>query len=368
MKFNVCLSSLSLLASVAAQSTVVPSAVATTRPPTARTFYTGNVFYSTTSTTTLHDSHTQSIVDVSDISSPAALWNSLEVRRPVGLGNSNPITTTNVTIQLNVVPTPGLSATNNFATNLGAGAVTVFTGAVNLPARANQATWPYAWETPIPFSTPFPYVALPVGSLVIDIYQTGNSATTAWYLEASTPDNGGRPGTYYQSNCRFSNGNPANGVSYSSIILPGSNWRPTFSNILPNAVGIGVIGAYGPGQTWGGIPLPLDLTPFGAPGCGLYCSMEIVVGLAASATGSAQWPNVAIPNDPSLAGSDFYDHSLWVDAPANALGIVTGYGGKWHIGTGIGAPGSFVYALGNSAANATGTLQVGTLPSFELNP
>ena len=367
MKIPVGLASLTLLAGANAQSIVVPSAAATVRP-TISPFYTGNVFYSTSSTTILHDSHSQSIVDVSDISVPAAVWNSIEVRRPVGLGNANQAITTNVTIVMSVSTTPGLSATNTFATNHGATPVTVFTGAVNLPARNNQATWPYAWETPIPFSTPFPYVAGPAGSLVIDIYQTGNTGTAPWYLEATSPDNGGRPGTYFQNNCRFSNGNPANGVSYSSIILPGSNWRPTFSNILPNAAGIGVIGAYGPGQTFFGLPLPIDLTPFGATGCGLYCSMEIVVGLAANASGSAQWPLVSIPNDPALAGSDFYDHSLWVDLPANALGIVTGYGGKWHIGTGLGAPGTFVSATGNSAANATGTLQRGFLPTFELNP
>ena len=66
MQSQLVTATLLLSSALLAQNVILPSAVATTRP-TSSTFYTGNVFYSTTSTTTAHDSHTQMIYDVLDI-------------------------------------------------------------------------------------------------------------------------------------------------------------------------------------------------------------------------------------------------------------------------------------------------------------
>ena len=61
----------------------------------------------------------------------------------------------------------------------------------------------------------------------------------------------------------------------------------------------------------------------------------------------------------------------WVKSAAGSyevrgktLGIV-GYG---HIGTQIGAPGAMVTATGAAAIGPTGTMAMGTLPTFQLNP
>jgi hypothetical protein len=359
---------LCLAGTVAAQSVVIPSAAATTRP-TNSPFYLSTVFYSTSSTTIPHASHTQSIVDVADVTVPAALWQSLAVRRPIGLGNANPATTTNATIILSVSPLAWTAATTTFATNHGPSPTTVLSGQINLPARANQATWPAPWETPFPFTTPFPYTSAMGLSLVIDIHQTGNSATTAWYVEATSPLRGGRVSNpSAQSGCRFSSGTYNNSLSYNSgNMLPGGTWYVSYGGILANAIGVGAIGVQGVGGNWNGIPLPFALTGLGAPGCSWNVSVEYMVGLMASGT-SARWPTLNIPNDASLGGASFFEHAAFVDPAANALGLVTTWSSKWTIGSGVGAPGAMVAATGSSNANPTGSLLNGTLPTLQLNP
>jgi hypothetical protein len=249
--------------------------------------------------------------------------------------------------------------------------VTVLSGSVSLPAAANTATWPAPWQPPFPFTVPFPYGSLPGGSLVIDIHQDqgANRAGTSWYLEYTTPDVGGRfSNPSAQSTCRFSGGTYNNSLSYTTAGLGGNGgpWYVSMGGIQPNAVGMGALGAAGVGGTWNGIPLPIPLAGIGAPGCSWNVSMLITVGLAANASGSAQWPTITIPADPTLRGSAFYDHAVFVDPLANAAGLVTTWSSKWSIGTQIGAPAAYLSATGNSNMNPTGTLVPGGCISLQL--
>lgn len=354
-----------LLTSAAFGQVTVPSAAATAKPNPQS--FNGTTFYGTTSTTILHDSHTQFLYDTTDIAPAVTTWNSLAVRRPQGLGNANPVTTTTATIVLAVGPNNSSTATNNFATNLGSTPTTVFSGPLSLPAATNPATWPAPWQTPFPFSTPFIYVAATGSALVVDILQVGNTATTPWYLEATGPDVGTRAENGgAQSTCKFSNGNYNNSLGYSSPRL-GANWSLTYSSILPNAIGVGAIGGSGVGGTWGGIPLPIDLTSLGAPGCKWSVSADFTVNLTASATGSASWAAIPIPNNPALGGGVFYDHAAFLDPAANSWGVVTTWSSKWIIGTNIGAPGATIAVSGNTAATATtGSLSKGTVTTLQL--
>ena len=357
---------LCLVAAAAAQSVTVPSAAATTRP-TISPFYIGSVFYSTTSTTTASDSHSQSIVDVNDIGMPTAVWNSLAVRRPIGLGNANNAFTANATIVLSVSPNDWSMATNTFASNHGPMPTTVLSGQISLPAATNQATWPAPWQTPFPFSTPYVFVGPAGKSLVIDIMQTGNTGTTQWYIEYTTPDRGGRNANgAAPSTCKNSGGQYASGLSYNGTIIPGSVWYVNYSGLPNNAPGFAWLGSQGVGGSWSGLPLPVDLTPYGAPGCNIFASPDYVIPMVATGT-SSRWPNIQIPNSPAVAGVSFFDHSLWLDPPANAWGLVVGWSSRWAIGTQIGAPGAFLVATGNSAGNPTGTLTPGGMPTFQLN-
>ncbi len=354
---------------VAAQSTTttIPSAADTTRP-TLSPFWTSNVFYSTTSTTTAPASRSQTIIDCSDIALPGGIWRSITTRRPIGLGNANPAITTNATLVMSIATANSAASTTTFATNHGANMRTMISGNINLPAAANQATWPSPWLTSFPFSAPFVFQNLTGGSLVIDLTQVQATGQTSWYVEYSTPDLGGRGNNGNPpSTCKFSSNTYNSGLGYTTGGLNpnGGNWYVNYSGLLPNAVGVVALSAYGMDNK-GPWPLPIDLTGLGAPGCNWYVGLEIgfLGALTANASGSATMPNITIPA--GLGGTAFYDHTLWLDPAANAAGLVVGWSSKWSIGTGLGSPSAFIYATGNSHTNAAGTRVSGACPTWQL--
>jgi hypothetical protein len=356
-----------LAASLAAQAVTIPSAAATQRP-TSSTFYNSSVFFSTSSTTTPHDSRTQLIYSTADITVPAGIWNSIAFRRPTGLGNANTLFTANAVITASVSQNAYTAMTTTFATNHGTNVITLLSGQISLPNSTNPPTWPAAWETPFPFTTPLPY-ARPMGqSLVIDLHQTNNSGTTPWYVEAQYPDTGTRvnnpPGA--QSNCRFSNNSYNSAIGY-RLPAVGGSWTLNYQGGLPTGLmGVGALGAQGAGGMWAGQTLPFTLALWGAPNCSWGVSADFTQPLT-STTNIYQWPTYNIPNDPNLGGQSFYDHALFVDPGANPAGWVTTWSSKWTIGTNKGSPAAIVFATGANAANPTGTYQPEVGISTRLN-
>ncbi|MCA8968918.1 MAG: hypothetical protein KDC95_04015 [Planctomycetes bacterium] len=343
--------------------------MATTRP-TLSPFYTSSVFYSTTSTTTAPASRSQTIIDLSDLGNVAPLVaKSIAVRRPIGLGNSNPAMTTNATLVLSVSTALSSAATTTFATNYGASSTTVINTAISLPASVNQATWPAPWQPAFPFNAPF--VIPPTsagGSLVIDLTQVQTTGASSWYVEYTTPDLGGRSTNgAVPSQCKFSGGTYNNSLSYTTGGLrpSGGSWYVQYGGLQPNVIGVIALSAFGVDNkgTW---PLPLDLTPLGATNCSFNVGLEIgfLGALTASASGTARTPTMTIPA--GLGGSAFYDQTIWFDAAANTAGIVSGWSSKWSIGTGLGAPSAFVYATGNNHTSATGTMITGACPTWQI--
>lgn len=81
--------------------------------------------------------------------------------------------------------------------------------------------------------------------------------------------------------------------------------------------------------TWNGAPLPLDLGPFGAPGCRLLTDWFLLIGAPADAVGQSA-VRYTIPNDPNLTGVGFYQQFLVLDPAANGLGLAVSNGG-WAI-------------------------------------
>jgi len=84
--------------------------------------------------------------------------------------------------------------------------------------------------------------------------------------------------------------------------------------------------------TWGPIGLPLDLSPFGAAGCSLLASMDLMLAIATDAQGNGSLV-VPVPNDQRLLGVVFHNQWLVVDTPANALGLSFSNGGTATLGT-----------------------------------
>jgi hypothetical protein len=83
--------------------------------------------------------------------------------------------------------------------------------------------------------------------------------------------------------------------------------------------------------SWNAIPLPLDLGPFGAPGCFLRVSGNLVGVIATSSTGTGSLA-FAIPSDGSLLGGTFWNQFLVNDGPANPLHFTTSNSGRGSIG------------------------------------
>ncbi|MCA8975602.1 MAG: PQQ-binding-like beta-propeller repeat protein, partial [Planctomycetes bacterium] len=88
-----------------------------------------------------------------------------------------------------------------------------------------------------------------------------------------------------------------------------------------------VFGAFGFSRRHHGpYPLPLDLTPFGAPGCEVYTGPVGTVLVLAPA-GTASW-SLQLPYSPGLVGMAFYQQAFVYDPAANVLGLVTSNAGR----------------------------------------
>jgi hypothetical protein len=71
--------------------------------------------------------------------------------------------------------------------------------------------------------------------------------------------------------------------------------------------------------SWGPVPLPLDLSPIGAPTCSLSAAPEILL-FAPAANGSARW-QVPLCDCRDLIGFRFYTQVLVLDPGANRFGL-----------------------------------------------
>jgi hypothetical protein len=338
-----------------AQEVILPPGAATSAPASTVTS-SPFVFYSDLFTFPPRASHCQLIYPTSDVGQASALWRSLAVRRPADVATMNPAGVTQATVVISVAPLPYDAMTTTFAANHGPRPVTVLSGAVSLPARAQPGSWPAPWENVIPFTTPFPFSRTSGASLVVDILQTGNTAPSAWLVEATGPDPGDRTDNpTWPATCRFSNGEFNSFLSYQPPTL-GAAWSLSYQPLPPNLVGAGVLGTEGVGGSWGGQRLPIDLTPLGAPGCTWNVSVDVTVPLTSTTTLYA-WPVLRMPSAPALAGASFYEHAFFVDPPANRAGIVTTWSGKWTFGAHPGAAAALLYTFGAATNNPSGTLR-----------
>jgi arylsulfatase B len=68
-------------------------------------------------------------------------------------------------------------------------------------------------------------------------------------------------------------------------------------------------------QTYGGLPLPLDLSALGMLGCALQASLDVNLNLPIQG-GSAPWP-IAVPNDANLLGGTVFGQAVTLVPGAN---------------------------------------------------
>ncbi|MCA8971418.1 MAG: hypothetical protein KDC95_16615, partial [Planctomycetes bacterium] len=92
----------------------------------------------------------------------------------------------------------------------------------------------------------------------------------------------------------------------------------SLSGAVPTSAAAFVLGLSD--TTWGALTLPIDLTVLGATGCSLYASMDVVVAVPTSATGTASIA-IKIPPIASLSGARFFTQFFAFDIAANSLGM-----------------------------------------------
>lgn len=189
----------------------------------------------------------------------------------------------------------------------------------------------------------FSLFGAPVGTITSSSYSTANAkffrstmpfdrvnvraSTTGgnWVIPELYIQNGVGWGPF-GSGCTGSNGAPqlsgsvpAIGqqftLSASQLPLAGGLWAAAFGFSTTSMPGLG--------------PLPFDLLPFGAPGCQVLVSANLLV--FSVQTGGSGSLNVAIPNNQGLVGVNFANQAWVMDPPANALGVTVSNGGTGTI-------------------------------------
>lgn len=305
--------------------------------------------------------HIQYIYDSADFTKPAGAVTQIAFRRNNYYGNSMPAGSITCTVKIGYSTNPANTPSTTFANNILIPApTTFFTGTVNWPT-APKGTGPAPFTHVI--KPPAPTVFLPgaatTKSVCFDMVTTASTYANSTYTIDSYADPAGNrvSNTSAQSSCKFSNNNYNNSIGYSTsgLTSKGGTWYVRYSNILPNAVGLGTISFFGvkkPG-TW---PLPIDLTPLGAPGCTWNVGLELGfwVPLTANASGQAAWPNITIP--PGLGGVSFYDHAFFLDKAANKAGLVVAWSSEWQIAGGKGPIASTVYQTADTGSSPTGRI------------
>jgi hypothetical protein len=103
--------------------------------------------------------------------------------------------------------------------------------------------------------------------------------------------------------------------------MAGKKWG---SRIFGGEGGAPAILAFGlSSKSWSGVPLPLDLTPFGAPGNHLYCSQEMVLATVLAGTGSGSGEaSFSFTLPAASLGTTLHCQWLVLDKQANSLGLV----------------------------------------------
>lgn len=126
--------------------------------------------------------------------------------------------------------------------------------------------------------------------------------------------------------CRGSAGTPY--LFSPAVPSVGTDFPVIVANVPPSAVSLLVIGASN--TTWNGLPLPIDLGAFGAPGCNLYVSGDVFL----PATNYNGTVYVALPLARTLRPSTrFFVQGLAVDLAANPLGVVFSNAAAATVGT-----------------------------------
>ena len=255
-----------------------------------------------------------------------------------------------VEVQLSTVAAGFLALQPAFAANRGANQTVVLARRI-VALASSPASVPAAFEVVLPFDAPFAFDPA-AGDLLIEVVvhgqPPGTLALDATWVCDSPSQPFGAPGC-----------GPSLSVATSQVL-----WgQPLFVQLggAPASAATALVFGTRETGTFAGLPLPVDLGPFGAPGCAISTDLALVWSASADPTGAATW-SFGLPASPWLQGEWLRFQGLAVDPGANPLGVVTTEGVKvevcgWE-------PVARVWAGSTSAT--VGALDVGIAPVVEL--
>ena len=144
---------------------------------------------------------------------------------------------------------------------------------------------------------------------------------------SATMDVGTLPGagslyTLFGNGC----GNPTLALTNTQLPRLGQPFEIQLTNLPTFRAGAVFTGVSN--TTWSGIALPFDLSFLGGAGCTLYVSGEIASPFTTHTSTTLSW-GFSVPNDPGLAGVQFFNQGLVVDP---LTGLLSTNGGSATIG------------------------------------
>lgn len=207
-----------------------------------------------------------------------------EVRAEQGVAS---VAKSNIDLRIEMSQTPTTMATLNatFATNRGTNHTVVFARRlVSLPATTSQILG--AWSPPFVLDAPFSYDATTGESLLIE-YDVASQPAGTWLVDCAWSATGVH--TALGTGCNGV-GSTSSGGQIGGNLLIGVNGGAANA---PGALFIGVV-------EW---PVPIPVP--GSPGCFSFSSLDVVLPVTLSATGTFSF-SLPVPNQQNLLGGPIH--------------------------------------------------------------
>ncbi|MCB9869145.1 MAG: hypothetical protein H6837_04755 [Planctomycetes bacterium] len=234
-------------------------------------------------------------------------------------------TYTGVTIAVGTSTVTPATMSTTFATNVTSPLTNVITGNYNLPAQPAPTGQPAPFNVDFSWSTPYIYSPT-AGSLILDVTLPGTVGKSNYFVDAEYST--GVPGSAvpFGTSGSFSSSETFALSAAADTLGAGGSLDiqcGTFSKAYLGSLVVGLSD-----KTWGAVSLPLDLGLIGAPGNSLYVSMNLQFGFNTTSTtpGHVSTFKTAIPNSPIYDGLHLFAQAWYLDANANAAGLVATHG------------------------------------------
>lgn len=237
------------------------------------------------------------------------------------------------TLDMSVGPVLPSKRSLTFAANHGQIRTRVFAGKIQLPIVKYSEK--RDWRFRIPLSKAFVADGKLGPSLVLDFSTTSvvTQMNGCWPLIQGRQDIGAGKFQGVGYNCHFQKFSLL-WQTFPGALYVGSKTDFRTATLLANQSGFLSLGDAGWGSKWGPLSMPIDLTPFGAPGCTWDVRPLVSFPLIVDGSGLGIATGIQIPNDPRLSNLNLYTQGAYTYPGANALGLLFLPSLAWRLGSG----------------------------------